>query len=176
MRPFLALGSKTHRLERRQWAPGQLPDVFAFFKDPLNLKAITPPWLGFEVRSMSTPAIQTGTIITYRVHWMGLPMKWVTLIEDWEPDVRFVDTALVSPYIVWRHEHTFEAVGGGVCLVDRVEYRLPFGLLGDLAHLLLVRRQIVGIFDYRARAVADRMSGGTVHGCPPQTQSPSRST
>lgn len=176
MRSYLALGSKAHRLERRQWVPGELDDVFAFFRDPLNLKLITPPWLGFEVRNMSTSTIETGTIITYRVRWMGLPMKWVTLIEDWKPNVRFVDSALVSPYIVWRHEHRFDAVAGGVSLVDRVDYRLPFGPFGDLAHRLMVQRQLEGIFDYRARVVADRMSGGAVQDRPPHTQSPNPST
>jgi ligand-binding SRPBCC domain-containing protein len=37
---------------------------------------------------------------------------------------------------------------------DRVEYELPLGLLGRLAHRLLVRRQLEGIFRHRARVIA----------------------
>jgi hypothetical protein len=36
-----------------------------------------------------------------------------------------------------------------------VEYALPFGPVGRLAHLLLVRRQLESIFDFRERTVAE---------------------
>ena len=38
---------------------------------------------------------------------------------------------------------------------DRVEYELPFGVVGRLAHRLLVRRQLENIFRHRARAIAE---------------------
>lgn len=154
-------------LARSQWIPGELTAVFRFFEDPMNLARITPPWLGFEVRSMSTPGIQEGTTITYRVRWLGIPMRWVSLIAAWEPPYRFADTALVSPYAYWHHEHTFEATARGVLMRDHVTYRMPFGVLGSLAHALLVRRQLEGIFDYRARVVADLYSGGNILTEPP---------
>jgi ligand-binding SRPBCC domain-containing protein len=40
-----------HVLERRQIVPGDLETVFGFFQDPMNLEAITPPWMHFEVVS-----------------------------------------------------------------------------------------------------------------------------
>lgn len=38
---------------------------------------------------------------------------------------------------------------------DRVEYELPFGPLGGLAHRFFVARQLRAIFDYRRRAIAE---------------------
>jgi hypothetical protein len=35
-----------------------------------------------------------------------------------------------------------------------VDYSLPFGVLGRLAHGIFVRRQLEAIFDYRAREIA----------------------
>ncbi len=169
MHPIWALGAPTYYLHRAQWVPGEIADAFAFFEEPHNLSRITPPWLNFTIRSMSTPNIRKGSIITYRVAWMGVPMRWVTLIEEWEPGKRFVDTALVSPYVHWRHEHTFTPTEGGVLLGDTVEYSLPFGPVGTLVHSLVVRRQLEAIFDYRGRVTADLMSGGVVHSRPPRT-------
>jgi hypothetical protein len=40
-----------------------------------------------------------------------------------------------------------------------VDYALPFGPLGRLAHCLVVRRQLQGIFDYRQAALAAILSG-----------------
>jgi ligand-binding SRPBCC domain-containing protein len=42
---------------------------------------------------------------------------------------------------------------------DRVEYELPLGPLGRIAHTLFVRRQLEAIFDFRARAIAELFSG-----------------
>jgi ligand-binding SRPBCC domain-containing protein len=167
MHSALAWGAPEQALVRRQWVPGDRAEVFEFFQNPHNLARITPPWLGFTIRSMSTEHIETGAIITYRVRWMRIPYTWRTLIVDWTPPERFVDTALTSPYVLWRHTHTFEAVAGGVAIGDSVRYRLPFGPIGVLLHGLVVRRQLETIFDYRQRVVAEMMSGGVVHTDPP---------
>ena len=45
--------------------------------------------------------------------------------------------------------------GGGTEVRDAVEYGLPLGLLGRLAHLLLVRRKLETTFDYRHRVIEE---------------------
>ena len=58
-----------------------------------------------------------------------------------------------GPYKEWRHEHTFVEVEGGTLMRDRVQYELPLGILGTIAHRLIVARQLKEIFDYRARRI-----------------------
>jgi ligand-binding SRPBCC domain-containing protein len=55
-----------------------------------------------------------------------------------------------GPYKRWWHLHTFEAVEGGVMMRDRVEYVLPLGPLGDLAHGIFVKQKLKDIFDFRS--------------------------
>jgi hypothetical protein len=143
------------RLEREQHLPGDPDDVFPFFADALNLERITPPWLGFRVTTPDTIEMGPGTLIEYRLRLHRIPVRWLTRIEAWEPPVRFVDTQVRGPYRVWRHEHHFApAAGGGTLMRDRVDYDLPLGPLGDLAHGLIVRRDLARIFDHRQAAVA----------------------
>jgi ligand-binding SRPBCC domain-containing protein len=142
-------------LERRQVVPGGLGDVFAFFRDPHNLAEITPRWLNFRVEEASDAEVRQGTRIRYRIAWLGLPMRWESVIQEYEENTRFADEMLVGPYRSWYHLHTFRAVPEGVELGDRVTYRLPFGPPGRAAHALLVRRQLRGIFDYRAKRIAE---------------------
>ena len=139
-------------LERRQVVAGRLSDVFSFFKDPRNLEAITPPWLRFRVHSSTTETVERGTEIDYRLRWHVVPMRWRSRISEYEENRTFVDEMLRGPYAFWRHRHDFAEVATGIEIVDVVEYRLPFGLIGRLAHASVVRSQLEAIFDFRQEA------------------------
>ncbi len=142
-------------LERRQEVPGELAEVFAFFKDPHNLARITPPWLRFRVAHATDATVRRGTRIRYDIRWLGLPMRWESIISDYEENERFADEMLVGPYQRWYHTHTFRQLDGRVEMRDRVEYALPLGPLGRLAHAAIVRRQLQAIFDYREARIRE---------------------
>lgn len=142
------------RLERQQYLPGNPAEVFPFFADALNLERITPPWLGFRVTGPGAIEMRPGTLIEYRLRLHRVPVRWLTRIEVWEPPDRFVDLQVRGPYRSWYHEHRFTpAPGGGTLMRDRVDYELPLGPLGAVAHALFVGRDLERIFDHRAEAV-----------------------
>ncbi|MEM7417760.1 MAG: SRPBCC family protein [Gemmatimonadota bacterium] len=145
--------STTHILERKQIVPAPLDEVFHFFEDPKNLERITPSWLHFNVKSTTHERVQEGTEIQYRLRWQVFPMSWRSRITEYRQDEMFADEMLRGPYTRWYHRHFFEAVPEGVEMIDRVEYTLPFGPLGDLVHTLVIRRQLESIFDYRQLAI-----------------------
>ena len=144
---------RRHLLERTQLLPLEITTVFSFFQDPHNLALITPPWLNFRVKRLSDASVEQGTRIEYVIKWFGLPMNWESLIDRYEPDVCFADRMLKGPYRSWYHLHSFEPVSGGVEMNDRVEYEMPLGLFGDVAHFMMVKRQLRAIFDYRASKI-----------------------
>jgi hypothetical protein len=96
-----------------------------------------------------------GAQIDYTIRWLGLPVKWRTLITGYDPPTLFVDQQIRGPYLLWQHRHEFRETAAGTVISDRVSYRLPLGFLGDLAHALVVRRQLIGIFRFRQRSLAD---------------------
>ena len=145
---------RTHRLEREQFVPRRLDEVFDFFAQARNLERITPPWLGFHVVGPEEIEMEPGALIEYRLRLHRIPVRWLTRIEAWEPGRAFVDRQVHGPYKVWHHLHEFEAVPGGTVVRDRVNYALPLGPLGALG-LPLVRRDLMQIFDFRRAAVAD---------------------
>ncbi len=147
-----------HRLEAVQFMPLPIEKLFAFFCDPRNLQRITPPTVSLHVKNMSSPELAEGTIINYQLKVRGLPMRWRTLIERWRDQDMFIDSQERGPYAVWNHTHRFFPVPGGTLMTDTVRYRLPFGLLGDLLGLALVRRDIERIFAFR-KQVLGKMFG-----------------
>jgi ligand-binding SRPBCC domain-containing protein len=150
-------------LTREQILPGDPDEVFGFFADAFNLEAITPPWLRFRVLTPGPIHMAPGTLIQYRLELHRMPIRWLTRIETWVTGERFVDVQVRGPYRLWHHTHTFEAHDGGTLVRDRVRYALPLGPLGELAHRLLVRRDLERIFDFRQESVARML--GTVPGC-----------
>jgi ligand-binding SRPBCC domain-containing protein len=139
---------RTYRLTREQWLPKPLEETFTFFSRPENLEEITPPFLQFHL-VRAERELQAGSLIEYRLRVRGVPMRWTSEITLWDPPYRFVDTQVRGPYALWRHQHIFVAENGGTRISDDVEYALPFGFVGQIAHALLVRRDVARIFDYR---------------------------
>ncbi|MDP4876691.1 MAG: cell division inhibitor, partial [Schleiferiaceae bacterium] len=45
----------------------------------------------------------------------------------------------------------FKAIEGGVEMLDRVNYKVPFGILGKIAHPIIVRPKLEEIFNYRVQ-------------------------
>lgn len=145
----------THLLERSQVIHRPRREAFDFFCDAFNLERITPPLLRFRILTPAPVKMAAGAVLDYRLALFGVPFRWKTLIESWVPEESFVDSQLSGPYELWRHTHTFEALSSDATLMrDRVEYRIPFGVIGRAAHLLFVRGTLKKIFDYRAEMTA----------------------
>ncbi len=134
-------------LESSLLIPRPLSELSAFFGDPNNLDSLTPPWLNFRILTPQPIDMRVGALIDYQIRIHGIPIRWRTEITAWEPPHRFVDEQLSGPYRLWIHEHTFKEVDGGTLCGDRVAY-WPRG--GAFAHWLMVRRDILRIFTYRA--------------------------
>lgn len=145
---------RLHLLERTQRLSRPPDEVFHFFADALNLERITPTWLGFSVVTPEPIEMRAGTLIDYRLRFHGSALSWRTEIALWDPPRRFVDVQLAGPYRVWHHTHTFEPDGDGTVMHDVVRYGLPLGPLGELARMVVVRRDLDRIFDFRQQEVA----------------------
>ena len=148
-------------LRRRQLIPRPVDDVLTFFQDPANLELLTPGWLGFRIVRLPVGPVARGSRIEYRLRLFGVPLRWDTVIERFDPGFGFVDIQERGPYREWVHCHEFSAVAAGagstssVLMEDRVDYRLPFGRLGALA-APIIGVQLAVIFGYRGHEVRRR--------------------
>jgi uncharacterized protein (TIGR01777 family) len=135
------------------WLPATNQKMWEFFSDEMNLERITPPILNFKVLGKSTPQIEKGTLIDYKLKVRGLPVKWRTRITEWSPMTRFADEQLKGPYTKWYHVHEFQPMAGGIFMRDTVSWKLPVGALGRFAATRFVMGDVEGIFTYRAKVV-----------------------
>ncbi|MBI3746579.1 MAG: NAD(P)H-binding protein [Chloroflexi bacterium] len=154
----------TYRLSASTIVSADTDRTWAFFSDPANLGRITPSALGFKMLSASEPTHE-GQLIEYTVRPIaGIPLRWRTRIEGVDAPRAFTDVQLKGPYRRWVHRHAFTAVEGGTRIDDTIEYELPLGPLGRLAHALVVRAQLGAIFQFRTAAIR------TIFAAPPPAQ------
>ncbi len=128
--------------------------VFPFFADAGNLNSITPPWLHFRIITPRPIEMRVGTLIDYKLRLHGLPVRWRTLISEWQPSYRFVDQQVRGPYHQWIHTHTFEPHQGGTLARDVVRYAAR---LDCITHPLFVRRDIERIFAFRKGVLQEQL-------------------
>jgi ligand-binding SRPBCC domain-containing protein len=136
-----------------QFVPRPLAEVFDFFSKAQNLQELTPAFLHFRILSVDPSPVRKGTLIKYSLRWRIFPIRWTTEITEWEPPYRFVDLQLKGPYKLWHHEHRFVAEGNGTRIIDEVQYQLPFGIFGSIAHSMKVKKDVETIFAYRTEVV-----------------------
>ena len=146
-------------LHREQFVPGDPARIWDFFATPRNLNELTPPGMSFDIRGEVGDRMYAGQMIEYRVGILpGVKLRWLTEITHVREGEYFVDEQRIGPYKLWHHEHRFTATpdGRGVQMTDRITYDPGWGPLGGVVDALWIKRQLAGIFDFRAKQVATR--------------------
>ncbi|MNY12696.1 hypothetical protein D3C86_1457920 [compost metagenome] len=107
--------------------------------------------MGFVVLSNLPEAeIHKGMTIDYTVSpVLGIPLRWQTEITTVNYQKSFTDFQKKGPYKLWRHHHEFIPNQKGVMMIDTVDYELPFGIIGKMAHSLMVKKKLNAIFNFR---------------------------
>ncbi|MDQ1859098.1 MULTISPECIES: SRPBCC family protein [unclassified Chryseobacterium] len=145
-----------YRLYREQQLKCDIETAWEFFSSPHNLSEITPASMSFVVLSESDEPIFKGMEIDYTVSpVLGIPMRWKTVISQVEDYKSFTDFQKEGPYKHWNHFHEFIPNEDGVLIRDTVDYELPMGFLGKIAHRIFVKEKLRSIFDFRYRVLDD---------------------
>ncbi|MFC4163283.1 hypothetical protein ACFOWU_06450 [Epilithonimonas zeae] len=140
-----------HQLKREQQLNCNIEKAWAFFSSANNLSVITPKDMNFTVLTqLENDDIFEGMIIDYHVSPLfNIKMNWQTEIIKVDYLKSFIDFQVKGPYKLWHHYHEFVENDEGVLVKDVVDYELPLGFLGEIAHNLFVKKKLDHIFDYR---------------------------
>lgn len=144
-----------YQLKREQHLYCDIETAWKYFSSPENLSKITPGEMNFIVLTkLDGREIYPGMEIEYTVSPLfHIPLKWKTRIIQVEYQKSFTDLQEKGPYKYWKHFHEFIPNEEGVLMKDTVDYELPFGFIGTLAHDLLVKKKLEDIFNFRYRVL-----------------------
>jgi ligand-binding SRPBCC domain-containing protein len=134
--------------EKRTFIRAPPERLFAFHESPDALERLIPPEDDVRVVSKSAPGLHVGTVVVLEMKVGPVRLRWVAEHTAYDPPRSFKDVQRSGPFAHWEHTHLVEPVEGGAELVDRVEYRLPFGPLGALG-APFARRKLERMFAWR---------------------------
>lgn len=147
---------KIYQKHTIQKLPIPVEQAWEFLSDPKNLKTITPDYMGFEIVSGADRSMFPGQIIQYIVTpVMGIKTKWVTEITHVKDGEYFVDEQRFGPYALWHHKHFIRPIEGGTEMEDIIDYKVPFGILGECVHPFIVKPKLKEIFEYREKKLIE---------------------
>lgn len=147
---------KLFTLHKKQNLPISKAEAWDFLSNPENLKTITPDYMGFHILSGADKPMFAGQIIQYLVTPLfGIKTKWVTEITHVVDGEYFVDEQRFGPYALWHHKHFIKEISGGIEIEDIIDYKLPFGILGQLVHPISIKPKLEEIFNYRTKKLEE---------------------
>lgn len=145
-----------YQLHAKQCIKTDIQTAWEFLSDPKNLQRITPEAMGFNILAGADRKMFPGQVIHYTVRpFPGVTTKWVTEITHVENGKYFVDEQRFGPYALWHHKHFIKEIEGGVEMEDIIDYKIPFGILGQMVHPILVKPQLKKIFAHREKALKE---------------------
>jgi len=147
--------SKIYSIKSKQTINLPIEEVWDFFTAPKNLNELTPKDMNFQILSGKSDSFYEGKIISYSVNpFKFYNIKWVTEITNITKNKSFIDEQRFGPYKMWHHEHIFiKNKDNTTTIYDKVIYKLPYGLIGRIAHKLFIKNRLAEIFNFRQERI-----------------------
>ncbi len=122
-------------------------------------RALAPPELHLRLEE-APDELRLGSRLMVRGRRWGVTQRMVSEITAFEEGTLIVEEQRQGPFRSWKHTQRFApSVEGGVCITDVIEYEPPGGVLGRLATVETIRRELERAFAYRRERLAELLGG-----------------
>lgn len=99
-----------------------------------------------------------GEQVTWSARHFGLRFRMTSLVFDVERPRRFRDRQVRGPFGSFLHTHEFEPLDGGTLMRDTIDFRSPFGPIGRMVDVSVMRRHLIGVITERNDAISEHFS------------------
>lgn len=146
--------------------PVSAEEAFAYHERPGALNRLIPPWESVELER-SDNSLAVGSRVIMKTKIFGIAFRWVAEHTEYDPPRLFADRQVSGPFASWNHRHEFEEVGRYTDLHDRIEYQVPFGIVGRLLGSGKARATLEAMFAFRHRLTHDDLTLHADRPCQP---------
>ena len=106
--------------------------------------------------------IELGESVTWEARHLGVRQQLTSKITAFERPTYFRDEMTMGAFRSFAHDHRFEMIQGRTVMVDEVEFRSPFGLIGWVVDWLFMTGYLRRLLRGRSAAIkgeAERIAG-----------------
>lgn len=86
--------------------------------------------------------IELGETVTFRGKHFGFYLKHQSKITEMEIPNYFIDEMIKGHFKYFRHEHSFVTQNGTTAMIDFLQYKTPFGILGKFFNKILLKKHL----------------------------------
>lgn len=122
--------------------------VWEFHERPDILELLTPPWQPVSIVRREG-GLDVGAISEFRLSLAGIPVRWIAVHIECEPNHLFIDRQTEGPMKSWTHRHEFQSETGKTRLTDAIAYEIPGGWIAELFLGWWVDARLKDMFRYR---------------------------
>lgn len=105
------------------------------------------------VAGCTTGLIGLGEEVTWEATHFGVRQRLTTKIVRFESPFLFRDSMVSGAFLRFDHDHHFKFVAGQTLMKDVFDYTSPFGILGNLADVLFLKRHMTKLLETRNQLI-----------------------
>jgi len=99
--------------------------------------------------------IELGETVTWRAKHLGVYQKLSVRITAFESPNYFVDEMTKGAFKSFKHEHIFKETPEGTLMIDRFDFKSPFGPIGELFNRLFLTQYMTSFLEKRNYVIKD---------------------
>lgn len=145
-----------HHFEKSVLFPNPVEEIFLYHACIDNICKLLPGYISIKI--LDAPCnLKLKDKVKLMVSMYHIPFYWESTIIDYEQNVRFIDSLERGPFSLWKHYHLFESHKKGTLMTDRIEYKLPFSVFGEIANHFIVKDELEQIFATRHKKALEHL-------------------
>lgn len=87
--------------------------------------------------------------VTWKAKHFGIYQKLTSRITEYNRSDFFSDEMEKGAFKKFRHEHHFSKINGGTLMTDIFDYEAPFGIFGQIADKLFLKKYMTELLEKR---------------------------
>ncbi|WP_080846270.1 SRPBCC family protein [Cytobacillus gottheilii] len=97
--------------------------------------------------------LEQGDTVTWEATHFGIKQRLTAKVTVMEKPHKFVDVMVTGAFHSFVHTHQFIEEAGGTMMIDKFQYKSPFGPIGVVADKLFLEKYMTAFIASRAKAL-----------------------
>jgi len=112
------------------------------------------------IAGVTSGLMELDESVTWKAKHFGVYQKLTSQITELDRPYFFVDEMVNGPFKSFRHEHHFFSSEIVTRMTDIFEYEAPFGVLGEIAGSLFLKKYMTSLLERRNEIIKEYAESG----------------